>query len=445
MATKIDKAVLEKACRNIIETILFCLPNAYKGTVYELGGAPDMIAKRVTSGVIDEERETILWGLPERSDYNPPGKPWIEYRDEPGRPLEAMAWCVEKRKSWTAENPRNDSRSVRLQVEGVWEDFHHMEPVLIRKEDLYFGNEPPLQHARNYKGEIIWQNNEYAVAAVIKIHFRPHTIKMGSPETKVIKRLSRTLGTELLSYQLRQQSVEAMRQLACDKIDSCNVLAHSLRNAIAKSGFILSLMKLELGFLRDQWERVLLEDSDQKGVKQEAVHALNEALKSVGEGSDNQRKRLMQVQNRFLDFSLPPERGENLVRMQIEERWNELLAEKPLDEERTKEIRRGIDQLKRSLYLGKDPDILAAHDKMVESLKKEWTNLIYRDTDRLDSQFLDRLVLVLEDPSLNLPYQQKSRKSLIYLKTLAEIMGQLEQNTNVVLQQVLNGPKRQER
>ena len=445
MATKIDKAVLEKACRNIIETILFCLPNAYKGTVYEIGGAPDMIAKRVTSGVIDEERETILWGLPERSDYNPPGKPWIEYRDEPGRPLEAMAWCVEKRKSWTAENPRNDSRSVRLQVEGVWEDFHHMEPVLIRKEDLYFGNEPPLQHARHYKGEIIWQNNEYAVAAVIKIHFRPHTIKMGSPETKVIKRLSRTLGTELLSYQLRQQSVEAMRQLACDKIDSCNVLAHSLRNAIAKSGFILSLMKLELGFLRDQWERVLLEDSDQKGVKQEAVHALNEALKSVGEGSDNQRKRLMQVQNRFLDFSLPPERGENLVRMQIEERWNELLAEKPLDEERTKEIRRGIDQLKRSLYLGKDPDILATYDKMVESLKKEWTNLIYRDTDRLDSQFLDRLVLVLEDPSLNLPYQQKSRKSLTYLKILAEIMGQLEQNTNVVLQQVLNGPKRQER
>ena len=441
MATEVDKAVLEKACKNIIETILFCLPNAYKGTVYEIGSPSELVAQRITSGVIDEERKTISWGLPERSDYNPPGKPWIEYRDEPGRPLEAMAWCVEKQKSWTAENPTNDSRSVRLQVEGVWEDFHHMEPVLIRKEDLYFGNEPHLQHARNCKNEIVWQNSEYVVAAVIKIHFRPHTIKTGSPETMVIKKLSRTLGTELLSYQLRQQSVEAMRQLACDKIDSCNVLAHSLRNAVAKSGFILSLMKLELGFLRDQWERVLLEHSDQKGVKEEVVHALNEALKSVGEGVDDQRKKLMQVQNRFLHFSLPPERGENWVRMQIEEKWNELLAEKPLDEDRTKEIRRGIDQLKRSLYLGKDPDILAAYDKMVESLKKEWTNLIYRDTDRLDSQFLDRLVLVLEDPSLNLPYQQKSRKSLIYLKTLAEIMGQLEQNTNVVLQQVLNSSR----
>lgn len=231
-----------------------------------------------------------------------------------------------------------------------------------------------------------------------------------------------------------------MRQLAQDKLNSCNILAHSLRNAIAKSGFIFLLIKLELGFLRDQWERVLLEHSDQRGTKREAVHALNEALKSIGEESNDQGKNLMEVQNRFLDFSLPPERGENWVRMQIEERWNELLVQKPVDEERAKEIRRGIHRLKRSLYLGKDPDILAAYDKMPESLKKEWTDLIYRDTDQIDFQFFDRLIHILEDPSLNLPYQEKSRTSLIYLKTLAEIMGQLEHNTNVVLQQVLNGP-----
>lgn len=440
MAIKIDKALLEEACKNIIEAILFCLPNSYKGTVYRIGGPPEMIAKRITSGVIDEERKTISWGLPERSDYNPPGKPLIEYRDEPGRPLEAMAWCVEKQKSWTAEDPRSDSRSIGLQVEGVWEDFHHMEPVLVRKRDLYFGNELSLQYPRNYEGGMLWQHSEYVVVAVIKIHFRPHTIKMNSPETRIVKRLSRALGTELLSYQLREQSVEAMHQVAQDKLDSCNTLAHTLRNLIAKSGFIFSLIKLELGFLRDEWERVLLEHSDQKGMKQEAVHELNETLKGMGEEADDQRKELMDVQNRFLDFSLPPERGEKWVRMQIEERWNELLAERPLDEERVKRIRRGINQLKRSLYLGKDPDILAAYDKMLESLKKEWTDLIYTDTDKLDLQFLDRLIRILEEPSLNLANQKKSRKSLIQLKILAEVLSKLEHNTNVVLQQVIKGP-----
>jgi hypothetical protein len=432
LAIKIDKVLLEQACKNIIEAILLCLPNSYKGTVYRIGGPPEMIAKRITSGVIDEERKTISWGLPETSDYNPPGKPLIEYRDEPGRPLEAMAWCVEKQKSWTAEDPRSDSRSIGLQVEGVWEDFHHMEPVLVRKRDLYFGNELRLEYPRNYEGEMLWHHSEYVVVAVIKIHFRPHTIKMNSPETRIVKRLSRALGTELLSYQLREQSVEAMHQVAQDKIDSCNTLAHTLRNVFAKSGFIFSLIKLELGFLRDEWERVLLEHSDQKGMKQEAVNELNEALKGMGEDADGQRKELMEVQNRFLDFSLPPERGENWVRMQIEERWNELLAERPLDEERVKRIRRGINQLKRSLYLGKDPDILAAYDKMLESLKKEWTDLIYTDTDQLDLQYLDRLIRILEEPSLNLANQKKSRKSLIQLKILAEVL--------VVLQQVIKGP-----
>ncbi|MCK4729371.1 MAG: hypothetical protein KAT27_10625, partial [Desulfobacterales bacterium] len=298
-----------------------------------------------------------------------------------------------------------------------------------------------LQYPRNCKGEIIWQNNEYVVVAVIKIHFRPHTIKTNSSQTRVIKKLSLSLGTELLSYQLRQQSVEAMRQLAQDKLNSCNILAHSLRNAIAKSGFVFSLIKLELGFLRDQWERLVLEHSDQRGMKQEAVHVLNEALKNIGKGSDDQEKDLLEIQKRFLDFSPPAAQGEKWVCMHIEERWNELLAEKPLSEEQEKEVRRGIDELKRSLYLGRDPDILAAYDKMPESLKKEWTDLIYRDTGKLDAQFLDRSIQILQDPSLNLPYREKSRKSLTYLKTLAEIMGELEQSTNSVLQQVLNGSR----
>ena len=119
LAIKIDNRLLEQACKEIIETILFCLPNAYKGTVYRIGKPPKMIAKRITSGIIDEERKIISWGLPERSEYNPPGKNFVDYRDQPGRSSEAMAWCVEKQKSWTAEDPKNDNRSVRLQVEGV--------------------------------------------------------------------------------------------------------------------------------------------------------------------------------------------------------------------------------------------------------------------------------------------------------------------------------------
>ncbi|MFP3911594.1 MAG: hypothetical protein ACLFUT_05925, partial [Desulfobacteraceae bacterium] len=86
MAIEIDKAVLERACKEIIESILICLPNAFKGTVYRVGRPPEMIAKRITSGEIDRKTNTITWGLPEKSDYNPPRKSWLAYRDEPFRP-----------------------------------------------------------------------------------------------------------------------------------------------------------------------------------------------------------------------------------------------------------------------------------------------------------------------------------------------------------------------
>ena len=145
------------------------------------------------------------------------------------------------------------------------------------------------------------------------------------------------------------------------------------------------------------------------------------------------------MQNKFLSLFLPPEGGENWVRMQIEERWNQLLSGKSASDGKVKEIRGYIDQLKHSLYLGMDPDLLARYDKIPENLKREWIDLIYRNTDHLDFIFLDRLTHILEDHSLKLPFQEKSRKCLVHLKTLAEIMGRLEDDTNSVLRKVLNG------
>ena len=439
MTIKINNVALEKVCKEIIETILICLPNAFKGTVYQIGNPPEMITRRITSGVIDEGRRKISWGLPEKSDYNSPGKQWGEYRDEPGRPLEAMAWCVERQESWTAEDPKNDTRSVRLQVEGAWTDFHHMEPVLIRKKDLYFGKERLLEYPTNYDGETLWEDSDYVVVAVIKIHFRPYTIKIGGPETQVIKRLSRALGTELLSYQLSQKSLETMHDLAEDRLNSCNILADSLRNVITKSGLIFSLIKLELGFLRGLWEELVLEKSDQKGMKRNAIDALNEIVKSIGDSPDGLGKNLIAMQQKFMDLHPPPEQGENWLRMQIEEKWNTLIRMGLVAEEKVRAVREEIANLKRSLYLGKDPGILSTNNKLPGPLKTEWVDLLYRDTEVFDLQLLDRLIHILDDPYFDFPYRDKSKKSLIRLKAVAETMGQLEDSTNVVLREILNG------
>jgi len=130
----------------MIETILLCLENATRGTIYRVGLMPHLQAVRVTSGERENGSGEIHWGLPEASDYNPPGKSWEQYRDRPGHVLEAMAWCVERQKSWTADDPNEDIRSVRKQLLGEIEDFHHMEPVLVRKSDFAEGSLDKLEY-----------------------------------------------------------------------------------------------------------------------------------------------------------------------------------------------------------------------------------------------------------------------------------------------------------
>jgi len=442
LSIEIEKPVLKKACMEMIETILFCLPNAFKGTIYQIGKPPDLIAERITSGIIDDGRAKISWGLPVKSGYNTPGKPWVEYRDQPGRPLEAMSWCVEKQKSWTSEDPEKDARNLRFQVEGITEDFHHMEPVLLHKSDLKLDIHSSLKYPKDHKGNIIWKDTDYIVVAVIKIHFHPFTIKMNSHETKIIKKLSRSLGTELLSYQLRQDSMKTMEQLATDRLNACNILADSLRNAITKSGLIFSLVKQEIGYLRDQWEQALFEDRKENNMKFEAIGDLNEMLLGLGDGYEDLKEDLLDAHNKFLQLSLPPEKGENWVGMQIEERWRDLLYECPQDDHKREIVWKTIDKLKKSLHFGQDPDIIAKYNKIPQEVKQEWVNLMYRNNDRFDDSALDQLIKILSNPAISLPSREKSRKTLTQLKALAQTMSQLEQNTNFLLDRVLNGSEK---
>jgi len=438
---EIEKAVLGKACKEIIETILFCLPNAYAGTIYRIGKPPALITKRIASGIMNGDRNKISWGLVARSGFNPPGKPWIEYRDEPGRPLEAMAWCVERQKSWTAEDPKNDARGARLKAGGVAKDFHHMEPVLVRKADLHLDMYSDLEYPKDYDGQTLWIGSDYLVVAVIKIHFRPHSIKIGSHETRVIKKLSRSLGTELLSYQLRRDSMNAMERLTRDRLNACNILADSLRNVITKSGLIFSLVKQEMGYLRDQWEQIVLENREERHSKEKAIVALNGLTRNLGHGHEGLRKGLLKVQKKFLNLRLPPKKGENWVVMQIEERWKDFLSKCPVDEADRKKIWETIDGLKKSLYLGQDPEIIGDYREIPEDIKWEWVNLIYENTDRYNASSLEKLIEMLANPMLNIPFRERSKKALTHLKVLAETMGQLEKSTNFLLRQVLNGEK----
>ncbi len=443
MAINIDKALIEEACKGIIETILYCLPNSFKGTAYLIGPPPDLRAVRVTSGIISPDRTVISWGLPQVSDYNPPGKGWMEYRDEPNRPLEAMAWCVERQKSWTAEDPVRDSRSVNLQLDGTPEDCHHMEPVLVRKSDLYPNGNSNLEYPKNYQGETIWRDTDHVVVAVIKIHFRPYTIRIGSAETKVIKKLSRILGTELLSYQIRQQAMDAFRELAEQRLNTCNLLAHTIRNAITKSGLILSLIKLELGFLRMQWEELITDGGRLAPTITSIANELETRLLALSlrlSKFQGHFEKIILSLRRLKSYFINPNSVLEWIDSQVTKKWEELveLAGPEIEEGELVNINELILLLKRAAKVHRDPELYQlAVSQIPQELKERFTQFIY--SNNVASFSMDELLEVLETDQLPLPFMEKSRRSLIHLNALLEVIRDLEITSNRAIADVKGG------
>ena len=278
----ISPPILESVCKKMIEVILFCLPDGIRGTIYAVGPIPQLRVVGVASGQRLGPNDEIRWDLATTSDYDPPGKVWDHYRDRPGGILEAMAWCVEKQISWTADDPEHNVRSVRKQLEGkAGEDYHHMEPVLTRKTDLWDAMPPQEAYPKDSQKSSIWLESPYATVAVIKIHFLPGTIKQGDRSTRVIKELSRCLGTEMLSLHAREVVLEKQKTLAEEREETHNSLAHEFRNLVPRIGFAYRAINNEIAYLRESWEDLLHRHLPEHANKREILEQLEESLQDV--------------------------------------------------------------------------------------------------------------------------------------------------------------------
>ena len=441
----ISDDILEKTCKGMIENILFCLSDANKGTIYRIGPMPILQAVRVTSGARSHGSEQILWGLPQTSDYNFPGKSWEQYRDRPGHIKEALGWCVERQKSWTADNPYEDLRSVRKQLSGEIEDSHHMEPVLVRKADLYWKQVVFPEYPLDHEGKPIWRDSEYVVVAVIKIHFKLGAIKRRDHSTKIIKKLSQTLGTELLSLHIRETLSEAQEALSRQRLQSCNVLAHEMRNTLVKLGFIFSAVNAEIGFLREQWEAQLEKAFPEMVSKKMILARLSDLIRShlpqlngAGQAGELARE-LLNEQQQLASMPLMPHVGEKWVNNRILPKWCWLLSEAHTWQEEEEEIRQLLDQLGKAIWIGMDKDLALRVDHLPPDLRTVWPKLAYIDFKADKMHVLEEIMYFLDHPALDIPHQQQTKKILTSLKALVEMIPELEERANRIIYSLKNG------
>ena len=440
----IDDHILEQTCKDMIETILLCLRHAKKGTIYRIGPMPDLRAVRITSGARDEAGE-ILWGLHEYSDYNYPGKCWEDYRDMPGRPLEAMAWCVEKGRSWTSDDPDQDSRSVRKQILNEPEDYHHMEPVMVNRSYLYGEGAYGLQLPVDYQGQSIWGESENLVVAVIKIHFKNGLIRRGDSSTKVIKKLSHTLGTQLLSLHIRETLSAAQQELARQRMQSCNVLAHELRNTLIKLGFIFSAINAEISFLREQWESEIalacpeIEDKNFILGRLSRLIELNIPVENASSRMGHLCEKLIAEQTELAGLPLMPDLGEKWVENRLMPKWRELLIRSHTLRQSRQEVESLLNRLKSAMWLGTKEELAHRIERLPDDLRSIWPKLAYVNFTADKISMLDQVIEFLDHPELNIPHKQQTKKVLTSLKALVEMVPEVEEKTNRIILSLKNG------
>ncbi len=440
--------LLISSCRTVIKTILFCLDNATKATIYKIGLMPELTSVRVLSGTRtnasnEKAFDEFEWGLPAVSDYNPPGKKWEQYRDQPDRPLEAMGWCVEKQTSWTAENPMLDPRSVRKQLLGLPEDEFHMQPVLVRKKSLYGNSNENTQYPVDWQGNNIWRDTENVVAAVIKIHFMPGTLRCGDRSTRIVGELAQSLGSELLTLWFREKLYRASKDFARQRLQSCEILAHELRNTLVKLGFVFSAINAQIAILRESWENLLKEHVpglEWKGPVLEALcGALSEKCHDLSCSGDliELSQGLLMEQKELAKLSLSPYQEQEWVRNKIYPKWEKLFLVSSLWNQ--PEINSLLDRLSKSLRTGMNYDLSKKIDGLPSELLGRWSKLAYVQITSGNLFQLDEVIQLVEQPMLPVRHKIQMLRVLKSLMALVHTIPEVEEKAAKILQSLRYG------
>jgi hypothetical protein len=434
---RISSRVLEETCKRMIRVVLYALPCAIRGTVYMVGPIPDLRVVSVASGQRNGDLEDIRWDVAVRSNYDVPGKVWEEYCDRPGGVLEAMAWCVERQKSWTADDPEHDVRSVRKRRGGkAGDDYHHMEPVLVKKTDLWDQMPTLSSYPEDSSGNPMWQESQYATVAVIKIHLLPGHVRAGDRSTQIIKELSRSLGTQMLSLHAREITLAKEKQLTRERLETSNALAHEFRNLVSRIGFACRAVNNEIAYLRESWEDLVHHRFPEKPNKHKLLQRLNHILaairaESASDEIKNEISRLAVFQRQMMESCLLPHQNDIWLREKIRPAWSSIMTGTGMLPQKRAHIEELLDALGMSFHVGQDETLRKGIGGIPDGIKGKWVDLAYREWNPRSDGILAQYIDLFE--KLELPRKRYSLNNLVCLKPLVELMPEIERKVNASL------------
>jgi hypothetical protein len=335
-------------------------------------------------------------------------------------------------------------RCVRKQLEGkAPEDYHHMEPVLVKKTDLWDRIPASEEFPGDSSGKPMWEESPYATVAVIKIHFLAGTIKQGDRSTRIIKELSQSLGTEMLSIHARERAVEKERRLLEERQESCNFLAHEFRNLLAKMGSAYRIANNEVAYLRELWEEFVHAQLPEQPNKKDILLELNKILKKVESAYGHpdikeEIRKLAHNHEQLGETCLLPQQNAMWIRHKIEPTWSSIFAKSNVDPAMRNQVDALLTKLKESINVVVNPQVIAEIDSIPAETKSRWVELAYQEINGHDNGDIKSYIEFLDNADLLIPHRKQTRKNLVYLKTLIEMIPEIEKKLNHRLDHLKN-------
>jgi hypothetical protein len=446
----INPSVLQRVCRVMIDTLLVCLPNAVGSAIYSIGPVPHLSLKLVSAARRYGQTDKILWDEINKSSHNFTVKQWEGYRDHKGGILERLAWCVENQISWTVDHAVSKGQNMNdLPEKNSFDGFYHLEPILIKKAELGQQEVSLPNQPKNTQGKPIWQKSSHATVGVIKTDFLPGTIAPGDRSTRVIKMLSGFFGIQMLSLHAIQTTVEKSKLIQKERQKVCSKLSHDFRTILAKLGLLYRIIDFEISNLRESWETVFHHCYPDKPCKRPIIRELDRLLQEIERkydvpGDCDDVTRLKHYQQLLLEYYFLPKQNKIWLRHKIRPLWASVASEFDLSPPLKNQVEDLLEGLEESFGVFLEKQAIEKIDLVSESVKKNWLRLAYTEMDWNDKTVFEEYIDLLDSLSLELDHRRHSSRNLVYLKTLVELMPEIEQKLGknlLYLQRDIDAPE----
>ena len=250
----------------------------------------------------------------------------------------------------------------------------------------------------------------------------------------------------MLSLHARAVALEKEEQLAEERLETCDVLAHEFRNLVPRIGFAYRAINNEISYLREKWEDLIHKHCPEQSSKQDILHQLDSILIDLKKRRDhanalNDIGRLSRYKKQLMESCFLPQQNESWLQQKIRPLWESILSKTEFSSEKKNQIVELLEDLRKSFHVGLDENLRDKVEGVPAELKEKWVDLAYRELNGRNNGMLKQYIEFLDNADLDLPRKRHCVKNLVYLKSLVELIPEVEEKLNHRLELLKNGGK----